>query len=104
MVWASSAGCSIPAAARRRSSASTTSRRSRRSLVVGLAALHGRHRLGRLPLFAGIVGALGIMLGAALASLLGLYLAAAALVAIAAVRGSLRCAPVAVTVGRRASR
>ena len=46
------------------------------ALVVGLAALYARHRLGRLPLVAGIVGALGIMLGAALASLLGLYLAA----------------------------
>jgi len=28
-------------------------------LVVGLAALHSRHRLGRLPLAAGIVGAVG---------------------------------------------
>jgi hypothetical protein len=38
---------------------------------------------------AGIAGALGIVLGAALASLLGLYLAVAALVGLAAVRGAL---------------
>jgi hypothetical protein len=68
------------------------------SLVVGLAALHGRHRLGRLPLFAGIVGALGITLGAALASLLGLYIAGAVLVALGAARGGLRLRPVVVTV------
>jgi hypothetical protein len=68
------------------------------SLVVGLAALHGRHRLGRLPLVAGIAGAIGITLGAALASLLGLYLAGAALVAVAAARGTLRLRPVVVTV------
>jgi hypothetical protein len=67
------------------------------SLVVGLAALHCRHRLGRLPLVAGIVGCAGIMLGAALASLLGLYLAAAALITIAALRRSLRLRSVIVT-------
>ncbi len=67
------------------------------SLVVGLAALHGRHRLGRLPLAAGIVGALGITLGAALASLLGLYLAGAALAVVAASRGTLRLRAVVVT-------
>ncbi|MGZ8686990.1 MAG: hypothetical protein ACXWZP_01035, partial [Gaiellaceae bacterium] len=60
------------------------------SLVVGLASLHSRHRLGRLPLVAGFVGALGITLGAALAGLLGLYLAAAALIAVSAARGTLR--------------
>ncbi len=68
------------------------------SLVVGLAALHSRHRLGKLPAIAGIVGALGITLGAALASLLGLYLAGAALIAVAAGRGALRLRPVVVTV------
>ena len=67
-------------------------------LVVGLAALHCRHRLGRLPLAAGIVGCLGIVLGAALASLLGLYLAAAALIAIAAFRRSLRLRACVITV------
>jgi hypothetical protein len=68
------------------------------SLVVGLASLHSRHRLGRLPLVAGIVGALGITLGAALAGLLGLYLAAAALIAIAAARGALRLRAVLATL------
>lgn len=68
------------------------------TLVVGLAALHCRHRLSRLPLAAGIVGCLGIVLGAALASLLGLYLAAAALIAIAALRRSLRLRSVVITV------
>jgi uncharacterized membrane protein YuzA (DUF378 family) len=68
------------------------------SLVVGLAALHCRHRLSRLPLVAGIVGCVGIVLGAALASLLGLYLAGAALVGIAALRRSLRLRSVVITV------
>jgi hypothetical protein len=68
------------------------------SLVVGLAALHCRHRLSRLPLAAGIVGSLGIVLGAALASLLGLYLAGAALIALAALRRSLRLRSVIITV------
>ena len=67
-------------------------------LVVGLAALHVRHRLGRLPLAAGIVGCLGIVLGAALASLLGLYLASAAMILIAALRGALRLRAVAATL------
>lgn len=68
------------------------------SLAVGLASLHSRHGLGRLPLVAGIVGALGITLGAALASLLGLYLAGAALIAVAAARGMLRLRPVLATL------
>ncbi len=59
-------------------------------LVVALAALHSRHRLRWLPLLAGVVGCLGIVLGAALASLLGLYIASAVLIVIAAVRRSLR--------------
>jgi hypothetical protein len=66
-------------------------------LVVGLAALYSRHRLGRLPLAAGIVGSVGIILGAALASLLGLFLAALALIAIAAFRGTLQLRPVVFT-------
>ena len=53
-------------------------------LIVALAALHCRHRLIPLPLVAGVVGCAGIMLGAALASLLSLYLAIAALIVIAA--------------------
>jgi hypothetical protein len=68
------------------------------SLVVGLASLHSRHHLGKLPFVAGVVGALGVTLGAALASLLGLYLAGAALIAVAAARGTLRLRPVLATV------
>lgn len=67
-------------------------------LVIWLATLFAGHHRGRLPVLAGIVGALGIALGAALASLLGLYLAAAALFVAAAVRGSLRLRPVAITL------
>ena len=68
------------------------------ALVVGLGALHARHRLGRLPLVAGIAGAAGITLGASVASLLGLYLAAAALIAVAVGRRSLRGRAVIATV------
>ena len=58
-------------------------------LVLAFAALFIRpHRLGRLPLLAGIVGTIGVILGAALASLLGVYLAAAAVLGVAAVRGA----------------
>ncbi len=67
-------------------------------LVIGLASLHCRHRLSRLPLVAGIVGSLGVVLGAALASLLGLYLAGAALIAVAALRRSLRLRSIVITV------
>jgi hypothetical protein len=67
------------------------------SLSLGLAALYARHRLDRLPLLAGIAGALGIVLGAALASLLGLYLAALAVVAVAAWRRSLTARALLVT-------
>jgi hypothetical protein len=56
-------------------------------LVLAFAALFVRdHRLGRLPLAAGVVGIVGVILGAALASLAGVFLAAAAVIAIAAVR------------------
>ena len=68
------------------------------SLVIGLAALHCRHRLARLPLAATIVGSLGIVLGAALASLLGLYLATVALIAISAARGTLKLRAVVITI------
>ena len=67
-------------------------------LIVGLAALHCRHSLSRLPLVAGIVGCIGIVLGAALAGLLGLYLAGTALIIIAAARGSLRLRSVVITI------
>lgn len=67
-------------------------------LVIWLAALYVGGRRDRLPLVAGVVGALGIVLGAALASLLGLYLAAAALVIVAWRRGVLRLRPVLATL------
>ena len=58
-------------------------------LASGLAALFTpAHRLGRLPLVAGIAGAIGVVLGAALAGLLGLYLTGGAIVAVAIVRGA----------------
>lgn len=60
------------------------------ALLIGLAALHARHRLGRLPVVAGIAGGIGITLGASLASLLGLYIGAVVLIATAAARRSLR--------------
>ena len=57
------------------------------TLVVALAALFTpRHPLGRLPLVAGVAGAIGVVLGAALAGLLGLYLAVGAIVAVAMAR------------------
>ena len=61
------------------------------TLAVALAALFTpRHRLGRLPLVAGIAGAIGVVLGAAVAGLLGLYLTAGAIVAVAAARREAR--------------
>jgi O-Antigen ligase len=57
------------------------------ALAVGLAALFTRtHRLGRLPLVAGVAGGVGVVLGAAIAGLIGLYLAAAAIVAVGLAR------------------
>ena len=72
----------------RRSSVSTISRRlSTMTLAVALAALFApRHRLGRLPLVAGIAGAIGVVLGAAVAGLLGLYLAVGAILAVGVAR------------------
>ncbi len=59
------------------------------TLALGLAALFTpAHRLGRLPLVAGIAGSVGVVLGAALAGLLGLYLAAGAIVTTAITRGA----------------
>ena len=59
------------------------------TLAVGLAALFApAHRLGRLPLVAGIAGAVGVVLGAAVAGLLGLFLAVGAIVATAVARGA----------------
>jgi hypothetical protein len=59
------------------------------TLAVALVALYTpAHRLGRLPLVAGVAGAIGVVLGAAVAGLLGLYLAVGAIVAVAFLRGA----------------
>ena len=69
------------------------------TLAVALAAVFTpRHRLGRLPLVAGIAGAIGVVLGAALAGLLGLYLAVGAIIAVAAARREASKRAVAVTL------
>ena len=80
----------FPGGGSRRSSASTIWRPlSTMMLALGLAALYTpAHRLGRLPLVAGIAGAVGVVLGAALAGLLGLYLTAGAIVVVALARGA----------------
>ena len=67
-------------------------------LIVFLAALHCRHRLSHLPVVAGVVGCVGILLGAALASLLSLYMAIVVLIVMAAFRRSLRLRSVAITM------
>jgi len=59
------------------------------SLALAIASLYApRHRLGRLPLVAGVAGMIGVTLGAALAGLVGLYLAVAAIVGLALTRRS----------------
>lgn len=74
------------------------------TLALGLAALFTpAHRLRRLPLVAGIAGAVGVVLGAAVAGLLGLYLAAAAIVAVAVARGAATRRAVALTVAATAA-
>ena len=68
--------------------------------ALGLAALYApAHRLGRLPLVAGATGGVGIVLGAALAGLLGLYLAVAAIVAAGATRGAATARALVITAG-----
>ncbi len=60
------------------------------AIVVGLAGLYAcRERPNRLTLTALIAGSVAVTLGAALASLLGLYLAACAVIALAAARREL---------------
>jgi hypothetical protein len=68
------------------------------SLGVGLAAAYARGRLDRLALAVVVVGALGVTLGAALASVLGVYLLAGAIAVVAAVRGALHRRPVVITL------
>lgn len=68
------------------------------TLTVALVALYARGPSTRLLVFAGAVGSVGIVLGAALAQLLGLYAAVAALLAIAALRRSSSARAVVVTL------
>ena len=69
------------------------------TLAVALAALFApNHRLGRLPLVAGVAGAIGVVLGAAVAGLLGLYLAVGAILAVAVARRQATQRAVAVTL------
>ena len=69
------------------------------SLCLGLAALQSRrHRLGRLPLVAGVSGAVGVALGAPLAGLVGLYLAAGVVVLVSLGRGTLTRRALALTL------
>jgi hypothetical protein len=56
------------------------------TLAVALIALYARAPATRWLVFAGVVGAIGIVLGAALAQLVGLYLAIVATIALAAAR------------------
>ena len=69
------------------------------AIVVGLASLFARNgRLTALALTALVAGSLAVALGAALASLLGLYLAAGAVVTLAAARRELRRGPLLATL------
>lgn len=68
------------------------------ALAVGLAAAHGRDGgLGALGLAGLVAGGLAVSLGASLASLLGLYVAAAAVVGLALARRALRRSAVVAT-------
>ena len=70
------------------------------ALALGLARVHARPgRPGIASIAAIVAGGLGIMLGASLASLLGLYLVVCTLVGLALVRRSLRLGAVLATVG-----
>ena len=69
------------------------------AIVVGLAGLYAdRGRPNRLTLTALIAGGVAVTLGAALASLLGLYLAAGAVIALAATRRELHRRPLLATL------
>ena len=70
------------------------------ALAVGLARLHaGAGRVGLGAIVALTAGGLGLMLGASLASLIGLYLVVIAVLALAHARRSLRRRAVLATVG-----
>ena len=66
-------------------------------LAVGLAQVFASRRVDSVVGVTVAVGAVGVVLGAALASLLGVYLLSGALIAVAAVRGSLRMRAVVIT-------
>lgn len=66
-------------------------------LLYGLVLVFEERRVGRAVL-AIVAGAVGCIFGAALASLVGLYLGAAAVIVAAALRARLRARPIAVTV------
>jgi hypothetical protein len=68
------------------------------TLTGALATLYAPGPNRRLLVFAGVIGAVGITLGAALAQLLGLYLALAAIVTIATLRRSVTARAVVVTL------
>jgi hypothetical protein len=68
------------------------------ALAFGLFVLVTRRReLGRVPLLAGVFGAVGITFGASFSGLLGLYLVAAAVLLVARARGSLQARSVLLT-------
>jgi O-antigen ligase len=70
------------------------------ALVVGLAIVHsGPGRTGALAIAGVVAGGLAIALGASLASLLGLYLAVGAVLALAIARRSLRRGALLATLG-----
>ena len=69
------------------------------ALAVGLARLHGRRgNPGPLAIAGLIIGVLGVVLGASLASLIGVYLASAVILAVALRRGELRWAAALLTL------
>lgn len=69
------------------------------TLAFALTALFvPNHRLGRLPLVAGIAGAVGVILGAAVAGLLGLYLAVGAILVVAIARREAAKRPIVVSL------
>ena len=74
------------------------------ALSIGLAALYApRGRVPWLPLVAGIAGAVAVTLAAALAGLLGLYLAIVAIVGLAAARRVVTRRALAITVATAAA-
>lgn len=69
------------------------------ALAVGLARVHGRRGSpGVLAVVGLVTGVVGVVLGASLAGLLGVYFAAGAIVLVSARRGDLRWAAAAVTL------